>query len=256
MNKTFVGWDVGAWHCSNKSKSKDALCVLQGSSLSSLVVSQVPWRGNLKNLLLQKASIEDVFSACFKEALGRGVLAIDTPLGWPAAFRRLLDGEVPGDKIISEARSNPMLLRADERALCEEGFKPLSSLTDRIGSQSTKGLYLLGRYNFRTQSRGVWNNGRWKAIETYPSVVATSKTARFHFRRLKRQTLFLEKASKGNHVRADVSDALWCALQAAMFEFRVLQVIRPTTRDPLVRAEGWIWRSGDVSSSRTRLART
>ncbi len=94
----FLGWDVGAWHCQGGA-SRDALVMLtdDGGSLRS---AGKPWRGNLRAaynkgngsaLLAELLRLVDAEEHCWREI----TLAIDTPLGWPAAFRRLLDGAHP-----------------------------------------------------------------------------------------------------------------------------------------------------------------
>jgi len=110
------------------------------------------------------------------------VIAIDTPLGWPAAMMRLVQGGPPA--FVSEADGeNPYTRRATELALIRRGFAPLSAVRDMLGSQSTKGLHFLRAANLPEVSPGVWRTtdeaGRTvTAIETYPAVALQSDRLR------------------------------------------------------------------------------
>jgi len=141
----YLGWDVGAWHCQLGS-SRDALVLLSAEGDARRMVG-APWRGNLREtylgppgeallarLLARVGSTSNSWSELF--------IAIDTPLGWPIAFRRLLDGEAPAE-VPDRKAANPLLLRDTERWLAQNGHMPLSAVQDQIGSQSTKGMAFL-----------------------------------------------------------------------------------------------------------------
>lgn len=115
----FIGWDVGAWHCAG-GKSQDALTILEPRT-PALVLRGRPWRGNLKDLLLETpgpALVGALLKLCEVEAgaLSSATIAIDTPLGCPEAFRDLLDGgstvQVP-----DRSKDNPYQYRLTERLL-------------------------------------------------------------------------------------------------------------------------------------------
>ena len=102
----FLGWDVGAWHCQSGG-SRDALVLLAERDGALSMVGR-PWRGNLR--------------ATYNNAPGDWselTLAIDTPLGWPESFHRLLAGEAPAEVPEAKAR-NPLLMRETERVMLSD----------------------------------------------------------------------------------------------------------------------------------------
>ncbi len=236
----YIGWDVGAWHCDG-GKSRDTLCALQGHSLRNLAPAGTVWRGNLRQALV---GMNSVLAAILKEI---GVKpdeahsvtwAIDTPLGWPKAFRDLIGSNGNTVDIPNKAAGNLYLFRQTEFWLFGQGFRPLSTVMDRIGSQSTKGVHFLHRFGFSHQSAGVWRADGQTAIETYPAPVARSKHLQRAFKRLQ-VPLLQQPAATGDDARKDVKDSLWCALIAATFGLDRKSLREPDQNVP--SGEGWIW---------------
>lgn len=246
MTTLFVGWDVGAWNCDDKSRSQDALCILTGSSLDELVVAAEPWRGNLREALVEHSCPGAVLRPCHRaERHDDVVIAIDTPLGWPQAFVSLLEARAaPVLPVPKSAAENPYVFRTTERALVQrnlfaKGRTPLSAVRDMIGSQSSKGIYFLRKGNMIQDSVAVWTTDGCTAIETYPTPVRSSHVLRPHFERLVHDRSFEELAATGKALE-DHQDSLWCALVAALHRLAPEALAGPPA-DDVLKHEGWIW---------------
>ena len=241
----YLGWDVGAWHC-DKGKSRDALVLLAEVDGSLSRIGEPYW-GNLRKILSLGVP-SDVLDSLVTEAGGGGlhldriVVAIDTPLGWPAAFRSLLDGE-QAPPIPQDMARNKLVYRETERHLAKNAmwFKfaknrdaPLSAVTHMIGSQSTKGLALLATLGLTMDERGVWTGEvgprTVTAIETYPAPCWRSPDLAAVRRQVQRK---LREANQ------DKKDALTCALVARLFDLDERLLAAPATPPP--PREGWIW---------------
>ncbi len=247
----FLGWDVGAWNCDN-GKSRDALCALSGTDWGDLRLAAPPWRGNLRAALVEGECPYSILRGLELDASDTEdvVVAIDTPLGWPAAFVALLAGNAQLPVVSNAVHANPYIFRATEQALVERGLlpkgrTPLSAVRDMIGSQSSKGLYFLRKAGMSQPAPAVWARPHWTAIETYPTPVRTSRTLQPHFQRIRAEPLFVKAAAFAN-AAADLNDALWCALVAAMWVF-ARDVLTPAPADEAIASEGWIWVPSDCS---------
>jgi len=228
-DQVFIGWDVGAWNCDTNKKSRDALVVLhaKGARLGE------PWRGNLRELLNSATTAADLLAAILSlcklpmPAKAWATIAIDAPLGFPDALVKLVIG---GDteRLIGDCATNPYLYRATERRLVAEGVKPLSTVKDMIGSQSSKAMHAVARYTRRI-APGVWSDGaHLTLIETYPALCRSRAPAAFN-----------DLAAATNAREIDILDAEVCAQIARAY------VQRPDWLEPpapeVSAAEGWIW---------------
>lgn len=134
--KYYIGWDVGAWHCTKNSDSCDTLCVLVDRGDRPEFTGTI-WRDNLKSELNKSRGrelVRNILSCCDVRVSQtfESIMAIDTPLGWPSSMVNLLKGE---DIVTVEGfRQNSYLFRETERFLSYRGFEPLSAVQDRIGS--------------------------------------------------------------------------------------------------------------------------
>jgi hypothetical protein len=236
----YVGWDVGGWNCDQNRNSQDALCALTGG-WADLHLEGNPWRGNLREALVAE---DDILPAILGKIgidltnVQSVTWAIDTPLGWPDAFRGLIIHNGGWVHVPPGARDNPYLFRETERCLFRKGFHPLSPVKDRIGSQSTKGIRFLTRFGFALQNVGVWAAGGHTAIETYPTPVRESPRVRPVFARLQ-NILHQQPAAAGIDAWKDVEDSLWWALVAALFALHQNTLYAPGPDVP--PEEGWIW---------------
>lgn len=233
----FIGWDVGGWNCDKNPASRDALVVLDAQRR----ILGKPWRGNLRRVINQSADTADFIERMLGLCLLKGcdytdapvVLAIDTPLGFSMAFRRLLlEGQASGP--IDNSSSNPYLFRRAEHFLFERGLAPLSAIKDMIGSQATKGMHVLASFAPQIEHCGVWIDGqqRLRAIEAYPSACKNSAVVAG----LRATSIPVADAGLGH---ADLDDALTCAVLAWMFQYQLEQLAQP---EPEVdQREGWIF---------------
>lgn len=235
----YIGWDVGGWTCDHNRTSRDALCALAGNTWDTLALAGEPWRGNLREALVENNTLNAILAKMSIRLNGDNAegttWAIDTPLGWPDAFRSLLADNGNAVDVPEESHLNPCLFRQTERWLAQQGFRPLSAVRDKIGSQSTKGMHFLRRCGFRREAVGTWTASSHKAIETYPRPVRTNATLRRSFERLNNPLW-----------QQDIQDSLWCALVAAMFTLDPTALHSPDGDIP--PEEGWIWVPNDINA--------
>lgn len=272
MPNYYIGWDVGAWYCDNNSKSKDALVILNSSGK----IIGKPWRGNLSQLIIAeeclKNFIERLFGLCnvaYQPALDdQFCMAIDTPLGFPVGFRKLLcEREIYK---LSKLRSsyendrnrhihNPYLYRETERviakkfkgkgALDKNGNKtdiiPLSPIQHMIGAQATKGLHFLNQFQLKPDKLGVWKKDKLTVIEAYPATVLDSKKKLIEAFATKLE-LSQEKVDNLSPAKQDCFDAYKCAEVAKAFVEEKDSLIPP--EGEIDMSEGWIW-TFDIKTS-------
>ena len=229
-SKLFLGWDVGGWNCDRNPNSRDALVALdQGGQR----IGQ-PWRGNLRQTINAFSTAPEFIAAILRLCKlslpvdsAQVTIAIDAPLGFPAAFTEMISGGPPLSEI-GASSDNPYLYRFTERRLVAEGLTSLSAVKDMIGSQSTKAMHTVARYT-NLVGPGVWSDGSCLTmIETYPALCR--KRAPGSFSALAQAT-----TSKDS----DILDAEVCAQIAHAFEKRPGWLEPPHRDAPL--AEGWIW---------------
>lgn len=244
MSSLYVGWDVGAWHCDENPKSQDAICALRGTSLEDLAIDwSLLSRGSLRDRIVsgEAASVALLGRPCNHDE--QLVVAIDAPLGWSVEFVNLLADSASVEAVARPARLNPYLFRMTERGLFDVGFTPKSSVQDSIGSQSTKAIYFLQKFEVHPQAPGVWFAERIAAIETYPAPMQDRECSiRRRFHRLYDQEAFDKHIGGTEGARKDGRDALYCALVAAEFGInREGLQPPPESAAAQVGAEGWIW---------------
>jgi hypothetical protein len=228
-NQVFIGWDVGGWNCDKNPSSRDALVVLDGAGAQ---IGQ-PWRGNLRQTLNTAPTAADFLTAILTlcklpaPAHPRATIAIDAPLGFPAAFAQLITGGAVLSQI-GRSGANPYLYRATERRLADEGVTPLSAVKDMIGSQSTKAMHAVARYT-KPVAPGVWSDGaHLTLIETYPALCRSRARGTFN-----------DLATATTAREIDILDAEVCAQIARAFVQRS-DGLEPPPPD-LPALEGWIW---------------
>jgi hypothetical protein len=236
----YIGWDVGGWNCDRNRTSRDALCVLTGD-LDNLNLAGSPWRRNLRSALVAQDGVLPAVLEKVGIELREGdnvTWAIDTPLGWPKAFRQLICPNGDTVDVPQEADGNPYLFRQTELWLFRHGFRPLSAVRDMIGSQSTKGIHFLRRCGFNCENVGIWRANGHTTIETYPTPVQESPRSQAALARLQ-VGLLQQAAAAGVNALSDVEDSLWCALVAVMFALDRESLCAPGANVPA--DEGWIW---------------
>lgn len=228
--KYYVGWDVGAWECKNRGSRDGILIINEKAQLIGKVFT-----GNIKDELLAHESSE-LISAIFKKCdvtrdpNSEIIIAIDAVLAWPKMFQSLFQDDIITIDRFENHLQNPMLFRVQESKLPFEQ-RPLSPITDRIGSQSTKAIFFLKRLMKYSEglSTGIWSNDDLKIsiIETYPKLLEKTgiKTSQI----------------KGVNLRdGDQRDAYLCALLALEFDTNRESIQNPD-KQSIDRNEGWIW---------------
>lgn len=236
----YVGRDVGGWHCDRNPESRDALVVLGLNEGSQPTLIGQAWRGSLRTVLSSHrgpALLKEMLRLCNVDlADAAGVMvAIDAPLGWPAAMLALVNGGGTAD--VSDKDDGKLYTRREtELDLIRQGFSPLSSVRDMIGSQSTRAIHFLRAAGLPAQPAAVWSDGRITAIETYPAVALKhARCASVHkplFQNLLSQQAITTPAM------ADVRDALACAVVAYLTAEKPESVVKPPAGYPAL--EGWI----------------
>ena len=226
----FIGWDVGGWNCDDNPRSRDAIVILD----DELAIVGKPWRGNLRKCIVDSITTSDWLTALFGKCEAQYpelppsiTMAIDAPLGFSDEFVNLITrkGFVEADRT---SGLNRYLFRYTERHLFEKKLRPLSAIKDMIGSQATKGMHVLAKFATRTESCGVWTDGKaFRAIETYPAACRAT---------LPEKTPRGRKPSRWN---SDVNDAHVCALVAYLFAKKRTDLEKPPAKVPV--GEGWIW---------------
>lgn len=242
MSDLFLGWDVGAWNCDRNRESRDALVALEAGESGPVVVG-TPWRGNLRDLLVEHEGDALVGALMKRLAVavddGRHVtIAIDTPLGWPTRMLELVTTGAVID-VPPEADKNPYLFRKQDLALFAQGHRPLSMVRDMIGSQSTKGIHFLQRARLAPAAVGVWSREATIAIETYPAAAVRDREIAQLTTKLFADLLARETKQRSEAWQADVRDALSCALVAWLHRERREGLNAPGASADA--AEGWIW---------------
>lgn len=237
MATYYVGWDVGAWHCDKNVNSRDAIVIQKENSEKVFL-----FYGNAKNFF-STTSLDNFFKAlfpnCIEEEQNEYNVAVDAVLGWPKEFIALITGKKINTKELPECKKqNHFLLRECERELPED-IQPLSAVQDMLGSQSTKVLFFLHKFDFDNQG-GVWTKDDSKVYETYPAMIAKS----LEEKDLPKVSHYYHQVSRESGIkslgytpkiieRQDFKDAL-LALAAIKMGFK-----EPET--PINKIEGWIW---------------
>tara|TARA_R100000935_G_scaffold31251_1_gene51782 strand:+ start:5752 stop:6489 length:738 start_codon:yes stop_codon:yes gene_type:complete len=227
-DQVFIGWDVGGWNCDKNPNSRYALVVLD---TAGAIIGQ-PWRGSLRQTINAATYAADFLTAiltlCKLPANpARVTLAIDAPLGFPAAFAALITGGL-AQLDIGRSATNPYLYRLTERRLVDEGITALSAVKDMIGSQSAKAMHAVARFTTPITS-GVWSDGAGLTIiETYPALCRKRSSGSFN-----------DLASATTSREGDILDAGVCAHIAHAYALRRDWLEGPTPDAPV--SEGWIW---------------
>lgn len=255
----YVGWDVGAWNCSRKSKSQDAIAVLkeQGERLV-LCGKETPWvfRGPLRDEIATVKSVASLIEGtCGVTVKEEDVVtvAIDTPLGLPVGVQSLVKQEPLPDSVPKSYLGNPYLYRQTEQWVARHEFPPLSAIKDMIGSQCTKGLHLLQTLKMTVNEGccGVWKSGQVTVIECYPATCKRSETKGYICQGSPFvQGLFSAVEGTAGLAVVDQVDAVYCALVAYLFARRRDKLLGPQKNPP--PSEGWIWYPTDAVGRKSR----
>lgn len=244
----FIGWDVGGWNCDSNQSSRDALVIIDAQR----EIVGKPWRGNLRLSINEARSSIDwiarLFALCGAEApptTAQITLGVDTPLGFPQAFRQLINGLAPVEWIDGNYDTNPYLFRETEQFLFDHQIKPLSAIKDMIGSQATKGMHVLAKFAPQLQQTGVWTDGAGlQVVEAYPSPCKQSALMSVLLDKYVAAVQNGQKFWQSEINHQDKFDALVCALSAWLFGNEPESLAQPLAEVP--EGEGWIWGPQDA----------
>lgn len=252
--KYFIGWDVGAWHCTQKRKSKDAFAILDEERNLIGNLWETNREGDLKSIILEAVNVDEtertsfliqqIFSLCgAQEKYNKEYsfcIAIDTPLGWTKSFRELLTmwssnkNEDLTLGTMDSMNNNPILTRQTEKRF----DKSLSVIQDQIGSQSTKAMYLLSLLKPARVSTGVWKTTtpNLTIIETYPAPCMRSLAFIEHMKGIKLNENSISSSDKFDALVC--ANLAWCHHQTNL-DLNPVQIDSPS--DKIDPAEGWIF---------------
>jgi predicted nuclease with RNAse H fold len=186
------------------------------------------------------------------------VVALDAPLGWPAAMARTLDAHRAGEIMAPDA--DELFRRETDRFVQRElGKLPLEVGADRIARTAHAALALLHEVRKRTVKPlplGARPGAESCAIEVYPAATllsrgiaptgykgsaSTSRAARARILERLSTEVALGVSRDVLIDNSDLLDAMLCALAAT--DFATGQALTPP--DPtLAVKEGWIWFRG------------
>lgn len=223
VQKYYIGWDVGAWNCDKNKSSRDGIVILNEDG--GIIGKK---RCSLRDLINRSETYQQFLTNLFYECNLKYqdqhvVLAIDAPLGYSDAFIKLISAYDAFDKDIKDFKDNPYMFRATERFLYDQGYTPLSAVNHMIGSQSTKAIHFISKFECYVESVGIWktNNKRLTVIETYPAVN------------------IVEVLAELDDQHKDINDAFKCAYIAKVFDQDRSKLYSPI--NDVSEKEGWIW---------------
>jgi predicted nuclease with RNAse H fold len=210
-----------------------------------------------KSGLLSTKELPDALRVVVAPALRRApraLVAVDAPLGWPAALARSLVGHRAGEAIGVE--KSVLFCRETDRTVADRvGKKPLEVGADKIARAAHTAVAELGRLRGLVGRRIplAWSpkfKGR-AVIEVYPGATLKARgladsgykgsdDAATAVRLQIAGSLRDEMPALANLVdqRADIFDACLCLIAAK--DFLETETLQPVDAD-LVRQEGWIW---------------
>ena len=221
MKNYYVGWDVGAWHCDKNTNSMDAIAVLNEEGEEVVETKRKVVRCELNENSI--SSFLNKYFGCknfFKEG-DNFIFAIDAVFRLPIGVQ-----DIPISCVPENYYANNFLFRKTEQVVREKtGKQCLSMIQHQIGSQATKVMFFLKKYNLKQAETGIWKTSDEKviAVETYPSALGKKGT--------------------------DKEDAKLCANLAYAFSTQYTTLYSPQDYieecknkiEQLIKKEGWIW---------------
>lgn len=252
----FVGWDVGAWGCRSSSSSQDSLVALTCQGQEPNLVGSI-WRGNLRDALQTNDTLAEIINGKCKVTISATdtiTVAIDTPLGFPADTVALLTNSKAMNPTLAPHSENSFVFRRTEMWLAQHRFPPLSAIKDMIGSQSTKGMFLLQKFQLKRPEKecGIWMGSNMTAIECYPTTCKRSEKKGYICHGSKSLQQLYETVMTGHPDVAtdDEEDAVYCSLIAFQFASDRDSLVPPQPDTP--RSEGWVWYPEDARGRQSK----
>ena len=235
-----IGWDVRGWRSSQ-----------QAVAVAGIEQGHLQWLGLAPAFGFQTGEPVN-FEALIEPALGPGaeqavlraprvVVAIDSPLAFPRALRRLIAGEGEPRPTASEI-DNPLAYRDCDRRVAEVyGKKPLSAAFDRLGNTASLAMTLcqaLRKSGFSVIPQDKDGADR-AVIEVYPGI------HKIEARRASEAVSSIARwMPESAEVGSDLYDACICAILALVFAGAGSILGLPDLTSPdaaMPREEGWIF---------------
>jgi hypothetical protein len=238
-----VGWDVGGW-----------VGRKQGVAVAALGAQGLEWLGTASSFRLADLptldwTLRDLIRLAWPDVPEdvlehhRVVLAIDAPLGFPRAFKRLLDtGETPAFPPDAPEIDNPLAYRdCDRRIFRALGKKPLSASFDKLGNNATVAMHHARRlarvHGARVLPFDPPDDKAHTIIEVYPALSKVPKDTCCY--------PGIQRLLPDDSVAAtDECDACICAVMALAFGLDGRRAELPRLVGPgqsSLRDEGWIY---------------
>lgn len=238
-----IGWDVGGW-MGNKQGIAAVLWTIGDSDIEWLgipVETAIP-KGSIftPDYLIGLISRNYV---CTPLDNTRIIIAIDSPLGFPDAFRRLVCQEEQVLYRTDKEIDNPLAYRCTEQHICSVfGKKPLSATFDKLGNNCTVAVYHMQRWR-KEQGYVAYpydddNEDSKAIIEVYPALLKNKagevkNEVKLHL-------------PKGILEGTDAYDACLCAFLGILYgaegRFNDFpKLVKPTSDSISNSTEGWIY---------------
>jgi len=238
-----LGWDVGGW-----------VGRKQGVAVATFGDHGLEWRGTaafrLADFPTPGWSLLDLLRMAWPEAPEdalenhRVVLAIDAPLGFPRAFKKLLEtGEAPPFPPDAPEIQNPLAYRDCDRHIWQTfSKKPLSASFDKLGNNATLAMHHARRlarlHDARVLPFDPPDEAHHTILEVYPALSKVPKDTCCYPP--------IQRFLPADSVAAtDECDACICALMALAFAMNGTRAELPPLVGPggscNVVDEGWIY---------------
>ena len=240
-----IGWDVRGWL-----GKQQAVAAVTWSG------TELRWLGkphlfDITALHHSRGSLRDFIRLAWPDASDdvlqthRVVVAIDAPLGFPAAFRELLVGETSFERPLGPEIENRFAYRDTDRHIYGTfRKKPLSASFDKLGNVATVAIWHARRWsqepNVRIVPIQAAQDTDHAIIEVYPALAKPSRLSACH---LPFGALLPSDVPLGT----DEYDAAICAVLALSFGMNGTEPSLPLLVHPHgvsaddLTTEGWIY---------------
>ncbi|MGM7701438.1 hypothetical protein ACSVDE_06895 [Pseudalkalibacillus sp. Hm43] len=237
-----IGWDVGGWM-----GSKQGIA----AATFNLDTQKFEWIGTPRNTNLKKhqhwtpqSILEALDPKISIEEFEEVTIGMDASLGFPIAYRKLVNQEDHELKFPSKEIQNPFAYRDTERHIFEKfGKKPLSAPFDKLGNNTTLALSYALKWSREEGFKMIPQQGNKSSkhvmIEVYPALVKSMEQSFI-------KEEILKRIPSEINPRSDAYDAAICSILALLFKGNGQFIENVTLQDPCIHKEtateeGWIY---------------
>lgn len=230
-----IGWDVGGWY-----GDKNAITITELEGENSLKISHL-------NGLNSFNIIQHLDKIIQENQDTKIILGIDSPLGFPNAFTKLISEPgfdhstimklLDGDQ---SYRSSPLAFRTTEMVIKQVFDKnALSASFDNLTNNTTLAIsvirFLQREYGFKCIPFDSHNSDTKSIIvEVYPAITPASYTEKF-----------IKNFDESNYSSKDQADSVICSILALGYDKGYLQSPEEFKDEELdqevIKKEGWIY---------------